>query len=91
MINVTRRTAVVGLSTLIASPVCARTPSKSRPKPDGVEFVVLAQSAVLEITPRSGSLKETVQCRQCRNRGIQRAKFSWAESSALRLIESLSC
>jgi hypothetical protein len=61
MINVTRRTAVVGLSTLIASPVRARTPSKSRPKPDGVEFVVLAQSAVLEITPRSGSLKETVQ------------------------------
>jgi hypothetical protein len=61
MSKMARCTAIVGLLILVALPVFAQTASTNTPKSDAVEFVVLAQSAVLEITPRTGSLKETVQ------------------------------
>jgi hypothetical protein len=57
-INVTRRTALIGLSTCVALPVRAQT--TSRPK-DAMEFVTLEKPAVFDITANTGSLKETVQ------------------------------
>ena len=57
-INVTRRAAVVGLSTCIALPVRAQTPT--RPK-DAEGFATLEQPATFEIAANTGSLKETVQ------------------------------
>jgi hypothetical protein len=57
-ITVTRRAAVIGLSTCIASPV--RAQAQSRPK-DAEEFAKLEQPAVFEIAANTGSLKETVQ------------------------------
>ncbi len=53
--NVTRSIALIGLASLIASPVCAQ-PGGTK-KPDAV----VEKPAVLEINPKSGSLKETVQ------------------------------
>lgn len=57
-INVTRRAALIGLSTCIAVPARAQTPS--RPK-DAEGFATLEQPAVFEIAANTGSLKETVQ------------------------------
>jgi len=57
-INVTRRAALVGLSTCIAVPVRAQT--TSRPK-DAADSVTLEQPAVFDIAANTGSLKETVQ------------------------------
>jgi len=57
-INVTRRAAVVGLSTCIALPARAQTPT--RPK-DAEGFATLEQPATFEIAANTGSLKETVQ------------------------------
>ena len=59
--QVTRRTALVGLSTLVALPVQAQTAPASKPKPDGGEFAALAQPIVFDIRPNTGTLKETVQ------------------------------
>jgi hypothetical protein len=60
-IDVTRRAALVGISAFAALPVCAETAPAGRPKREGEEFAVLAEPAVFEINPRSGSLRETVQ------------------------------
>jgi hypothetical protein len=58
-INLTRRTALIGLSTFVALPVHAQTAGE--PTPDAVELVSLEQPAVFDITPITGTLKETVQ------------------------------
>jgi hypothetical protein len=60
-INLTRRTALIGFSTFVALPVHAQTTPPSEPIPDAVESVSLEQPAVFEITPITGTLKETVQ------------------------------
>jgi hypothetical protein len=60
-IHLTRRAALVGISAFSAMPVRAQTGPAGRPKRDVEELAVLAQSAIFEINPRSGSLKETVQ------------------------------
>jgi hypothetical protein len=57
-INVTRRAALIGLSTCVAAPVRAQT--TSRPK-DAADSVTLEQPAVFDIAANTGSLKETVQ------------------------------
>ena len=57
-INVTRRAAVIGLSSCIALPVRAQTISRSK---DAADTLTLEQSAVFDITANTGSLKETVQ------------------------------
>jgi hypothetical protein len=57
-INVTRRAAVVGLSTCIALPVSAQTPNRSK---DAADTMTLEQPATFEIAANTGSLKETVQ------------------------------
>ena len=57
-INVTRRAAVIGLSTCIALPVRAQTTSRSK---DAADTLTLEQPAVFDITANTGSLKETVQ------------------------------
>jgi hypothetical protein len=59
-INVTRRAALVGLSTCVALPVRAQTPPTSRPR-DAAEFATLEKPAAFDINPNTGSLKETVQ------------------------------
>ncbi len=57
-INVTRRAAVIGLSTCIALPVRAQTTSRSK---DAADALTLEQPAVFDITSNTGSLKETAQ------------------------------
>jgi hypothetical protein len=57
-IKVTRRAALIGLSTCVAAPVRAQT--TSRPK-DAADSVTLEQPAVFDIAANTGSLKETVQ------------------------------
>jgi hypothetical protein len=57
-INVTRRAALIGLSTCIAVPVLAQPTSRSK---DAVDALTLQQSAVFDIAANTGSLKETVQ------------------------------
>jgi len=57
-INVTRRAAVIGLSTCIALPVRAQTTSRSK---DAADTLTLEQPAVFDITANTGSLNETVQ------------------------------
>ena len=62
MINVvTRRTALVGLSTFAAIPARAQPAPKSQPKQADVELAELERPAVFEITTATGSLKETAQ------------------------------
>jgi hypothetical protein len=61
-IDLTRRAALVGMAAFAALPVYAQPPSPAgRAKRDGEEFAVLADPAMFEINPRSGSLRETVQ------------------------------
>ena len=60
-INLTRRTALIGLSSFVASRVRAQTNSPSNSTPDAAEPVSLEAPAVLDITPTTGTLKETVQ------------------------------
>ena len=57
-INVTRRTALIGLSTCVAMPVLAQPTSRSK---DAVDSLTLVQPAVFDIAANTGSLKETVQ------------------------------
>ena len=61
IINLTRRTALIGLSTFVALPVRAQTAPTNEPTLDAVESVLLEQPAIFEITPITGTLKETVQ------------------------------
>jgi hypothetical protein len=57
-INVTRRAALIGLSTCVAVPARAQTTSRSK---DAADAMTLQQSAVFDIAANTGSLKETVQ------------------------------
>jgi hypothetical protein len=59
--NLTRRTALIGLSTFVALPVRAQTTPPSNSTPDAVESVSLEAPAVFDISPTTGTLKETVQ------------------------------
>lgn len=63
MINrVTRRTALIGLSTVAAFPGRAHTAPAGRPKQDNAEeYAELERPAVFEIVSTTGSLKETAQ------------------------------
>src|SRR5262249_40738072 len=58
-INVTRRAALIGLSTCVAVPVRAQT--TTRPRDAAADSVTLVQPAVFDIAANTGSLKETVQ------------------------------
>jgi hypothetical protein len=58
-VDLARRAALVGLSAFVALPIHAQTSPKSNG--DSVEAVTLEQPVTFEITPTSGSLKETVQ------------------------------
>jgi hypothetical protein len=60
-IDLTRRTALIGLSAFVAPPVRAQTNPTSEPTPDAVESVSLEQPAIFDITPITGTLKETLQ------------------------------
>src|SRR5262249_48433740 len=57
-INLTRRAALVGLLTCVASPLRAQAPSRSK---DAADTMTLEQPAVFDIAANTGSLKETVQ------------------------------
>src|SRR5215472_6426091 len=57
-INVTRRAALIGLSTCVAVPVRAQPTSRSK---DAADSVTLVQPAVFDVAANTGSLKETVQ------------------------------
>ena len=60
-INLTRRTALIGLSSFVASRGRAQTNPPSNSTPDAAESVSLEAPAVFDITPTTGTLKETVQ------------------------------
>jgi hypothetical protein len=60
-INLTRRTALIGLSSFVASQVRAQTNPPTNSTPDAAEPVSLEAPAVFDITPTTGTLKETVQ------------------------------
>jgi hypothetical protein len=60
-IDVTRRAALVGISAFAALSARAQPAPAGRPKRNAEEFAVLAEPAIFEINPRSGSLRETVQ------------------------------
>src|SRR5262249_2734384 len=55
--NLTRRTALIGLSTFVVLPGRAQT----TPTADAAESVSLEQPETFEIPPTTGTLKETVQ------------------------------
>ena len=55
--NLTRLTALIGLSTCVVLPGSAQT----TPTADAAESVSLEQPETFEITPTTGTLKETVQ------------------------------
>src|ERR1700745_4371406 len=57
-INVTRRAAVIGLSSCIALPVRAQTTNRSK---DAADALTLEQPGFFEIAANTGSLKETVE------------------------------
>ncbi len=59
--NITRRAALVGLSTFVAHPVRAQTKPRTQPTPSASESATLEKPASFEITTTRGSLKETVQ------------------------------
>jgi hypothetical protein len=56
-IHITRRGAIAGLSALVAAPAGAQ----QAPKGDAADVAALEKSAVFDVTPVSGTLKETVQ------------------------------
>lgn len=56
---VSRRAVLVALLALVASPLWAETTTKSRP--EGADTAELERPAVFDLSPRTGSLKETVQ------------------------------
>jgi hypothetical protein len=57
MTMVIRRTVLVALLALVASPLWAET----RSRPAGADNAELERPAVFDLSPRTGSLKETVQ------------------------------
>jgi hypothetical protein len=64
MTNVTRRTALIGLSTLFARPARGEGAGVNRADAGPVELAELESPARFEIIPVSGSLKETRQSGQ---------------------------
>ena len=60
-INLTRRTALIGLSSFVASRVRAQTNPPSNSMTDAAEPVSLEAPAVFDVTATTGTLKETVQ------------------------------
>jgi len=56
--NITRRTALIGLSAMVVPPARAQT---NPPQRGAAEFAELEQPVVLDIAPTTGNLKETVQ------------------------------
>lgn len=69
IVSLARLAVLIGLSAFVAFPLHAQTSPNS--KADSVEAVTLAQPIIFEITPSTGSLKETVQ------RGQQLAWRRW--------------
>jgi len=60
IVAMTRRTALLGISAFIATPLRAEPANRSKPKADAAD-VVLENPASFDINAVSGSLKETVQ------------------------------
>jgi hypothetical protein len=61
MIRLVRCILLIGLATFLALPARAQTSAPGGETPDAVESVSLELPAIFEITPVSGTLKETVQ------------------------------
>src|SRR5262249_6766041 len=61
MIGLARCILLIGLATFLALPARAQTSAPGGETPDAVEAVSLELPAIFEITPVSGTLKETVQ------------------------------
>jgi hypothetical protein len=61
MIRLARCILLIGLATFLAVPARAQTSAPGGETPDAVESVSLELPAIFEITPVSGTLKETVQ------------------------------
>jgi hypothetical protein len=61
IVAMTRRTALLGISTFLAMPLRAEPANKSKPKTDAPDLAVLENPAAFDINAVSGSLKETVQ------------------------------
>jgi hypothetical protein len=59
--DVTRRSALIGLSALVALPARAQSGSKNAPKQPSPESATLEKPVVLDISTTTGSLKESVQ------------------------------
>ena len=59
--GVTRRTALIALSTVAALPVRAQTAPAGRPKQDNTEYAELERPAMFDVASTTGSLKETAQ------------------------------
>src|SRR6266516_2184912 len=64
--NLTRRTALIGVSIFVVLSIFVVVPVRAQTTPtaDAAESVSLKQPATLEITPTTGTLKETVQKEQ---------------------------
>ena len=60
-VDVTRRAALVGLSSLVALPGRAQPGPKNGARPPSPEFATLEKPVVLDISTTTGSLKESVQ------------------------------
>src|SRR5262245_3474077 len=59
--QITRRTALIGLSAVAAFPVRAQAAPAGKPKQEDGEYAELERSAVFEVVSATGSLKETAQ------------------------------
>jgi hypothetical protein len=60
-INLTGVATVVALSMLVALPALAQPNRRGSAKPDAAEFAALERPVVFEISPSTGTLKETAQ------------------------------
>src|SRR3954470_824707 len=59
--NLMRVAALAGLSTLVGFPVHAQPNQPGSAKPDAADFASLERPAAFEISPSTGTLKETAQ------------------------------
>jgi hypothetical protein len=85
-INLTGRTALFGLSSFVASRVHAQRNPPSNSTPDAAEPVSLEAPAVFDITPTTGTLKETVQKGQqliWRGKGPNDRRFQVTDSASI--------
>jgi len=62
--EISRRTMLAGLSAMIAAPAHGEPAAKNNLKSEGGRFAVLDKSAALDMSPTSGSLKESVPKKQ---------------------------